>query len=237
MKTLRILLADDHEIVRHGLVSLIESHRGWQVCAQAENGRVAVDKAKELKPDVAILDIGMPTLNGLEATRQILRDNPQVKILILTITDADRAVRAALDAGARGFVLKSDAARDVVAAVQALQYNHIYFTAPVAEVVLSGYLGNVHVTKENGMTLPTLTSREREVLQLVAEGKSTKEVACLLDLSAKTAETHRSNIMRKLKLHSVTELVLFAARNGIIQVATSAIDSRVLAAVPDPVAA
>jgi DNA-binding NarL/FixJ family response regulator len=242
MKTLRVLVADDHEIVRLGLVSIITSHPGWEVCAEAENGRVAVDKAKELKPDVAILDIGMPTLNGLEATRQILRDNPHVNVLILTIADADGVIRAALDAGARGFLLKSDAARDLDAAIEALQFDNTFFTARVADIVLSGYLGNAHVAKRAGMTLPTLTSREREVIQLLAEGKSTKEVACLLDLSTKTAETHRSNIRRKLNLHSVSDLVLFAVRNGIIQVAPNqvapnAIDSSVMAAVPEPIAA
>jgi DNA-binding NarL/FixJ family response regulator len=219
MNNFRILVADDHEIVRLGLVSLIESHPGWEVCAEADNGRMAVDKVKELKPDIAILDIGMPILNGLEATRQILRDNPQVKVLIMTVTDADSTIRAALDAGARGFVLKSDVARDVVAAVQALQYGHTFFTARASEMILAGYLGNAR----DEVTLPTLTSRERQVIQLTAEGKSTKEVACLLDVSTKTAETHRRNLMRKLNLHSVSELVLFALQNGVIQLAADAI--------------
>ena len=223
MNNFRILVADDHEIVRLGLVSLIESHPGWEVCAEADNGRMAVDKVKELKPDIAILDIGMPILNGLEATRQILRDNPQVKVLIMTVTDADSTIRAALDAGARGFVLKSDVARDVVAAVQALQYGHTFFTARASEMILSGYLGNARVTNKDEVTLPTLTSREREVIQLMAEGKSTKEVACLLDVSTKTVDTHRRNLMRKLNLHSVSELVLFALRNGVIQLAADAI--------------
>lgn len=236
MSTLRIFIADDHEIVRHGLVSLINSQPGWEVCGQAENGRVAVEKVRELKPDVAILDIGMPILNGLEATRQILRANPQVNVLILTITDADRTVRAALDAGARAFVLKSDASRDLIAAIKSLQGDSTYFTSRVAEMVLSGYLGNAHVTRKKGLTLPALTSREREVIQLLAEGKSTKEAASLLNLSTKTAETHRSNIMRKLNLHSVTELVLFAIRNGIIQIEPTTIDSPTLANVPGPLA-
>src|SRR6202035_5906112 len=126
MSNFRILVADDHEIVRLGLVSLIEAHPGWEVCAEADNGRMAVDKVKELKPDVAILDIGMPVLNGLEATRQILREHPGVRILILTITDSDQAVQAVLDAGARGFLLKSDAARGLVAAVEALAHNKTF---------------------------------------------------------------------------------------------------------------
>src|ERR1700687_623128 len=223
MNNFRILVSYPHEIVRYGLVSLIELHPGWEVCAEADNGRMAVDKVKEFKPDVAILDIGMPVLNGLEATRQIRRDNPHVKVLILTITDPDPAIRAAVDAGARGFVLKSDVARDVVAAVEALQYNRTFFTARASEMILSGYLGNARVTNKDEMTLPTLTSREREVISLLAEGKATKEVACLLDVSTKTAETHRRNLMRKLNLHSVSEFVLFAPRKGPLQLAADAI--------------
>jgi DNA-binding NarL/FixJ family response regulator len=231
MNKLRILVADDHEIVRRGLVSLIKSHPSWEVCAEADNGRQAVDLAEQLKPDIAILDIGMPTLNGLEATRQILRDNPQTRVLILTITDTDQAVRAVLDAGARGFLLKSDAARDLVSAIEALQYNKTFFTARVAEMVLSGYRGTSGAPKKN-LLLPHLTSREREVVQLLAEGRSTKEVASHLDLSVKTAETHRSNIMRKLGLHSVSELVLYAVRNNIVQVAAGA-PSSTIETVPD----
>ena len=216
---LRILVADDHEIVRRGLVSLLKSHAGWDVCGEAQDGRQAVDKAKELKPDIVILDIGMPNLNGLEAARQMQRDNPQAKVLILTITDVDEVVRAVLDAGARGFVLKSDAARDLVAAVEALQSNKTFFTSRVADMVLGGYLGRNRPTPDSDAVLPTLTPREREIVQLLAEGKSSKEVASHLNLSVKTAETHRSNIMRKLNLHSVSGLVLYAVRNNMVQVA------------------
>jgi DNA-binding NarL/FixJ family response regulator len=219
MNTLRILVADDHEVVRRGLVFIIKSQPTWEVCAEADNGRQAVELAKQLKPAIAILDIGMPTLNGLEATRQILRDNPQTRVLILTITDTDQAVRAVLDAGARGFLLKSDAARDLVSAIEALQYNRTFFTARVAEFVLAGYHGTHGSPRKN--LLPNLTPREREVVQLLAEGKSTKEVASHLNLSVKTAETHRSNIMRKLGLHCVSELVLYAVRNNIIQIPTT----------------
>jgi DNA-binding NarL/FixJ family response regulator len=218
MNRLRILVADDHEIVRRGLVSLIKTRPDWEVCAEADNGRQAVEKANQSKPDIAILDIGMPVLNGLEATRQILREQPSVRILILTITDTDQAVQAVLDAGARGFLLKSDAARDLVAAVEALEHNKTFFTARVADLVLSGYLNKTPRSAKNAPGLPSLTSREREVVQLLAEGKSTKEVASHLNLSVKTAETHRSNIMRKLGLHSVSELVLYAVRNSIVQV-------------------
>jgi DNA-binding NarL/FixJ family response regulator len=221
MNVLRILVADDHEIVRRGLVSLLKSHAQWDVCAEAEDGRQAVQKAKELRPDVVILDIGMPNLNGLEAARQILRDHPQCRVLILTITDADEIVRAVLAAGARGFVLKSDAARDLVAAVEALQSNKTFFTSRVADMVLGGYLGRGQAATNGKVALPILTPREREIVQLLAEGKSTKEMASYLNLSVKTAETHRSNIMRKLDLHSVSALVLYAVRNNMVQVTTT----------------
>jgi DNA-binding NarL/FixJ family response regulator len=225
MKPLRILLADDHEIVRRGLIALLKSHAGWEVCGEAQDGRQAVEKVKELRPDIVILDLGMPNLNGLEATRQILRDNSQAKVLVLTITDADEVVRAVLDAGARGFVLKSDAARDLVAAVEALQSDKTFFTSRVADLVLGGFLGRLHPASDADVTLPTLTPREREIVQLLAEGKSSKEVACLLKLSVKTAETHRSNIMRKLNLHSVSGLVLYAVRNNMVQVAVPPLDA------------
>jgi DNA-binding NarL/FixJ family response regulator len=225
MKPLRILLADDHEIVRRGLISLLKSHAGWEVCGEAQDGRQAVEKVKALRPDIVILDLGMPNLNGLEATRQILRDNSQAKVLVLTITDADEVVRAVLDAGARGFVLKSDAARDLVAAVEALQSDKTFFTSRVADLVLGGFLGRLQPAPDTDATLPTLTPREREIVQLLAEGKSSKEVACLLNLSVKTAETHRSNIMRKLNLHSVSGLVLYAVRNNMVQVAVPPLDA------------
>jgi DNA-binding NarL/FixJ family response regulator len=218
MNSLRILVADDHEIVRRGLIFLLKSHAGWEVCGEAQDGRQAVDKAAELRPDTVILDIGMPNLNGLEAARQILHHNPQCKILILTVTDTDEIVRAVLDAGARGFVLKSDAARDLVSAVEALQSNKTFFTSRVSDMVLGGFLGRNQPASDGGVKLTSLTPREREIVQLLAEGKSTKEVACHLDLSVKTAETHRSNIMRKLDLHSVSGLVLYAVRNNMVQV-------------------
>jgi DNA-binding NarL/FixJ family response regulator len=218
MNSLRILVADDHEIVRRGLIFLLKSHPGWEVCGEAQDGRQAVDKAAELRPDIVILDIGMPNLNGLEAARQMLHHSPQCKILILTVTDTDEVVRAVLDAGARGFVLKSDAARDLVSAVEALQSNKTFFTSRVSDMVLGGFLGRNRPASDGGVKLPNLTPREREIVQLLAEGKSTKEVACHLDLSVKTAETHRSNIMRKLDLHSVSGLVLYAVRNNMVQV-------------------
>jgi DNA-binding NarL/FixJ family response regulator len=216
---LRILIADDHELVRRGLAALLQSHEGWEICAEAKDGREAVDKARQLKPDVVILDVGMPNLNGLAATRQLMQQDSELKVIVLTITDSDQVIREALDAGARGFVLKSDAARDLVTAVEAVQRNRMFFTPRVNDMVLAGFLDR----RENGSTvespkLPKLTPREREVIQLLAEGKSSKEVASLLNLSTKTAETHRSNIMRKLGIHSIRDLVVYAVKNDIIQV-------------------
>jgi DNA-binding NarL/FixJ family response regulator len=216
---LRILVADDHEIVRRGLCSLLQNHEGWEICGEASDGRDVVEKARQLKPDVVILDVGMPNLNGLEATRQLLHHDPGSKIIVLTITDSDQVIRAALDAGARGFVLKSDAARDLVSAVEALQRNRMFFTPRVHDLVLAGFLDKGHAPSHTEPpNLPTLTSREREVTQLLAEGKSSKEVASLLNLSTKTVETHRSNIMRKLSFHSIRDLVVYAIKNNIIQV-------------------
>jgi DNA-binding NarL/FixJ family response regulator len=215
---LRLLIADDHEIVRRGLCALLKSHAEWEVCAEAADGREAVDKAQKLKPDMVILDIGMPNLNGLIATRQILQTQPNQKILILTVTDEEQVIREVLEAGALGFVLKSDAARDLVAAVEALQAGTTFFTSRVGEMVLRAYLNQKQGQSKDVPNPSSLTSRERQIVQLLAEGKSTKEVASMLDLSVKTAETHRFNLMRKLGFHSRSELVLYAVRNHIIQV-------------------
>ena len=215
MSALRILVADDHEIVRRGICGLLKSHAGWDVCAEVADGREAVESAKQLDSDIVILDIGMPNVNGLTAARQILQNDPQQKILILTITDSEQIVREVLQAGAHGFVLKSDAARDLLTAVEALENNRTFFTRRVSEMILEGYL-NGEAQKE--LTGPSVSPREREIVQLLAEGKSTKEAAFILELSIKTVETHRSNVMRKLGIHSVSELVLYAVRNNIVQV-------------------
>jgi DNA-binding NarL/FixJ family response regulator len=216
------MVADDHEVVRRGLCSLLQSQPDWEICGEANDGREAVEKAQELKPDIVVLDIGMPNLSGLEATRQILKATPQTKVLILTLHDSDQVVTEVLSAGARGFLLKSDAARDLVVAVDALKRGKTYFTSKVAAMVLEGYL-------KGGTLAPTpsgrdrLTPREREIVQLLAEGNSTKQVAGMLGVSVKTAETHRSNVMRKLQLHSVSELVLYAVRNNLVHVSPHAV--------------
>jgi len=216
---LRILIADDHEVARHGIRALLESHPGWEVCGEAKDGRETVELAGRLRPDLILLDIGMPNLNGLEATRQILATTPEAVILVLTMHDADHVVREVLRAGARGFLLKSDAGRDLVAAVEALQRQRTFFTTRVSQMVLDGYLDRDNREDGTGdVSDDVLTSREREVIQLLAEGKTSKEVAVALNLSVKTAETHRTNLMRKLDLHSVADLTRYAVRNGIVQV-------------------
>jgi DNA-binding NarL/FixJ family response regulator len=179
--------------------------------AEASNGREAVEKAKRLKPDVAVLDIGMPSLNGLEAARQMLKNDPHIKIVILTMHDSENLIREALKVGARGYVAKTDAIRDLVTAINAVRSGVTFFTAKVAEVVLDGYLD------KNGATNIRLTPRQREIVQLLAEGRSSKEIAVTLGLSVKTAETHRANIMKRLNCHSVSEIVRYAVRNNIIE--------------------
>ena len=214
---LRIFVADDHEVVRRGICALLTSHPGWQVCGEAADGGEAVEKITQLRPDIVILDIGMPRLNGLEATRQILRNFADQKIAILSITDSEHVIQEALRAGAKAYILKSDAATDLIAAVEALQRNKTYFNSRVEEIVLNGFL-NTENRRPKGSILAELTTRERETVQLLAMGKTTKEVAITLGISEKTAETHRSNLMRKLGLHSVSELVHYAIRNNFIQV-------------------
>lgn len=220
---LRILIADDHELARSGIRALLETHAGWEVCGEAKDGRETVELALSLRPDIVLLDIGMPNLNGLEAARQILTSTPEVAILILTMHDSDNVVREVLRAGARRYLLKSDAGRDLVAAVEALQLQRTFFTTRVSQMVLDGYLDRQTrnggaISRSDEQAENSLTSREREVIQLLAEGKTSKEVAVTLNLSVKTAETHRTNLMRKLGLHSVADLTRYAVRNGIVQV-------------------
>jgi DNA-binding NarL/FixJ family response regulator len=217
MNAFRILIADDHEIVRRGIRALIENHPGWEVCAEASDGREAVEKVRELHPDLALVDVSMPNLNGLDAARQIVEIAPQTRVLILTMHESEQIVREVLEVGARGFLLKTDAARDLVSAIQALQRRTTFFTSSVAEMVLNGFLDGRGDTRK--ISKERLTPREREVVQLLAEGKSSKEVAVVLNLSVKTAETHRTNVMRKLDLHSVADLVRYAVRNKLVQVA------------------
>ena len=211
----RILIADDHDIVRKGLRALLQEEPSWRIVADVQDGRSAVAKTQELKPDIAILDIGMPSLNGLDATRQIVKVNPDTKVLILTMHDSEQLIQNVLNAGARGYLMKSDAGRDLVVAVRALLSGQTFFTRRVAQIVLDGFTGRRTTTTEG--EFQQLTPKEREVVQLLAEGKRSKEAADVLKVSTKTLETHRSNIMRKLGCHSVTELVRYAIRNHLAE--------------------
>lgn len=218
MSPVRILIADDHELTRRGVQVCLESQKEWKVVGEATTGREALEKAKQLKPDIVILDIAMPELNGLEATRQILKVVPQTEVLILTMHESEKLIRRALQAGARAFVTKSDVARHLVDAVEALRQHKAFFTSDVAATVLDSYLnGSGQVQKQKAPEKKELTPREREVLQLLAEGKANKEVASILQISVFTAETHRSRIMHKLQVHSMNELVRYAIRNQMLK--------------------
>ena len=210
MKKLRILIADDHPLVRHGLRSVLEAQEGWTVCGEAENGRKAVKLGLELKPDVFLMDVTMPELNGLDATRQLCRERPNAAILILTMHESDQLCADLIRAGARGCVLKSDSPRQLLAAVEAVASGKQYFTSLVsADNNVSG--GSA------GRTPARLSAREREIVQLLAEGRSNKEIATLLGIAFKTVDAHRTNIMKRLNLHSVAEVVRYAVRERIIQ--------------------
>jgi DNA-binding NarL/FixJ family response regulator len=216
MSPLRILIADDHSVVRAGLRTLLESRSGWEVCAEASDGRDAVEKATKHKPDVAVLDIGMPLLNGVDATRRIRTSCPDTEILILTMHESDDLVQQVVEAGARGYILKDDADRILLAAVDALRLHKPYFSTRVSSAL---DLEEISASSSYGAKPQRyrLTPREREILQLLAEGKANKEVASLLGISVNTAEAHRANIMLKLDLHSVAELVHYAIRNNIVK--------------------
>jgi len=213
--TARVLLVDDHEIIRRGMRSILEARKDWKIVGEATTGREAVQKVEELKPDVVVMDISMPELNGLEAVRQILRLAPRTEVLVLTMHESEDLVREVLEAGARGYLLKSDAASQLIAAIETLRVHKPYLTSKVNDVILTGYLGGKPPRGETSGG--RLTPREREIVQLLAEGLTNKEVATTLHISVKTAETHRTNIMRKLDLHSVSELVRYAVRSKIIE--------------------
>jgi DNA-binding NarL/FixJ family response regulator len=211
-----VLLADDHEVLRRGLRQIIEDQPGWTVCGEAGNGREAVELATKEKPDIAVIDISMPELNGLEATRQIRKASPRTEVLVFTMHENENLVREVLSAGARGYLMKSDAARHIVAAVDALSRHKPFFTSNVSETLLEGFL-RAGTRSDGDVDRETITPREREIIQLLAEGHSNKAVATKLGISVKTAETHRATIMRKLGASSVVEIVRYAIRNGIAQ--------------------
>jgi DNA-binding NarL/FixJ family response regulator len=212
MKNLRILIADDHALVRQGLRSVLEAQPGWIVCGEAENGRQAVKLGLELKPDVFLLDVTMPELNGLDATKQICRNRADAAILILTMHESDQLCADAIQAGARGCVLKSDSPRQLLAAVEAVATGKEYFTRLVRDASVA------HGLSSGAARAPLrLSAREREIVQLLAEGRTNKEIAALLGIAFKTVDAHRTNVMRRLSMHSTAELVRYAVRERIIQ--------------------
>ena len=218
----RILLADDHDIVRHGLRQLLEHEPGWEVCGEARDGRSAVEMAEALVPDVAVLDVAMPELNGLEATRRIRAACPATEVLVFTMHESDELIAEVFAAGARGYLVKSDAPRHVVAAIEALATHQPYFSARVTAMLLEAFLRDRAAsagedTAHGGLTAHgALTAREREVVQLLAEGRRSKDIAQRLDLSVKTVETHRAAVMRKIGAGSIADVVRYAVRNHII---------------------
>ncbi|WP_321471781.1 response regulator transcription factor [uncultured Paludibaculum sp.] len=215
MASIRVLLADDHKLMRSGLRLLVEQQPEFRVVGEAGDGRQAVALAMELKPDIAVLDIGMPELNGIEAARQITEQLPETAVVILSMHSDESYVLRALKAGARGYLLKDSAEADLAQAILAVREGKSFFSPAVSQVLLEDYLRKLRKTgAEDSYEL--LSPREREILQLVAEGKSSKEVANLLNLSVYTVETHRANLMRKLNLKSMPELILYAVRKGVI---------------------
>jgi DNA-binding NarL/FixJ family response regulator len=215
MRNLRIVVADDHPLMRRGICDLLESEPGWKVVAEAGNGREAVEAMTGSKPDVLVIDLAMPELNGLTATREILRALPKTEVVLLTMHNTEQVIREVLESGARGFVLKSDAGQNLVAAVKAVAAGKPFFTPNVADVVLKGYLRS-NSKSGSRANLPVLTTRELQVMQLLAEGKANKAVANAMQISVKTVEAHRSNINRKLSIKTTSELVRYAVRNGIV---------------------
>ena len=216
MKNLRILIADDHGLVRRGARAVLGSRRHWRVVGEAANGREAVKKAIELKPDVAVVDISMPELDGVEVARQIREAVPDTKVLMLTMHESDQMVRRALEAGARGYLLKSDLTECLAKAVEAVSKGKRFLTPKVSEIVLNGFLKPRSQHQHGKRAGPATTPRELEIVRLLAAGKTNKEIAALLGITVRTVETHRAKIMLKLGLHSLAELVHYAIRNEII---------------------
>jgi two-component system response regulator NreC len=210
---IKILVADDHKIVRDGLRTLIEKENGMEVIAEAEDGRSAVKQAKKLLPDIVIMDITMPDLNGIDATRAIFEETPEVKVIALSMHSDRRFVSGMLEAGASAYLLKDSAFEELATAIRTVVANQIYLSPKIADIVVRRFVSKSASTERSAFT--ELTKREREVLQLLAEGVSTKKIAGRLNLSVKTVETHRANIMDKLDIHTISELVKYAIREGL----------------------
>jgi DNA-binding NarL/FixJ family response regulator len=212
---LRIIVVDDHGVVRRGVRALLETQPGWEVAAEGTTGREAVELVRQLHPDVVVMDLSLPELNGLDATRQILKESPRTEVLVLTMHHSEQLAREVLQAGARGYVLKSDADQSLIAAVDSLRQHKPFLSSAVTAFVLDSYmqLSDMAASHPGGVVTP----REREIIQLIAEGKSNKETAAALGVSTKTVEAHRANVMRKLRLQSISDLVRYAIRNKLVE--------------------
>lgn len=215
MPDLRLLIGDDHRLVRHGLRKILETRPDWEVVAEVGDGREAVARAAELKPDVAILDIGMPLLNGIDAAHQIGQRSPKTRVLMLSMHADEAYVTRSLKAGATGYLLKDSADTDLLNGVAAVAAGHSFFSPAVAKRLLDDYVRRVSQT-DTSDRYASLSPREREIFQLVAEGRTNREAAEILDISAATVETHRARILQKLEIHNTAELVLYAVRRGIV---------------------
>ena len=215
MSQTRILIADDHLVIRAGLRLLLERHQDFTVIAEADDGRQAVDLAAQHKPDVAVIDVAMPNMNGIEATRLMTAENPSIAVVVLSMHTDETYVMRALRNGAKAYLLKSSAETDLIQAVRAVREGKSFFSPVVSRMLLEDY---VRQMGQKGVddSFDLLTARERQILQLIAEGKANKDVASHLNLSLHTVETHRTKILQKLNLHSVPELILYAVRKGII---------------------
>jgi DNA-binding NarL/FixJ family response regulator len=217
MEKLRILLADDHSVVRQGLRRLIESQPGWTVCGEASTGRETVQLAEELKPDIVVIDMGMPELNGLDATRQIKKTSPQIEVIMFTGQETEELIVQVFEAGARAYIRKTDVNEHLFEALRSAAQHKPYFTSDVGEIIFAKFLHRKGAGKDDKPQAGRLSGREREIVQLLSEGLSNKEVGSKLGVSVKTVETHRAAIMKKLGLDSFSELVRYAIRNHIIE--------------------
>jgi two-component system response regulator NreC len=215
MKKLRILIADDHEVVREGVRAMIEQEPGWEVCGVATNGREAVALAVKLKPDVVVVDMTMPELDGVQVVRQIKRALPQTEMLVFSAHESESIIAEAFAAGAKSYIRKADAGRHLISALRSLGHHKPFFTDEVSKVLFARFLKGV--SKEDTAASEKLSAREREIVRLLAEGKSNKENALVLGISIRTIETHRATVMRKLRLDSLAGLVRYAIRNGIVE--------------------
>jgi two-component system response regulator NreC len=217
MSKIKVLLVDDHTIVRQGIKALLDTQEGIEVVGEAEDGREAIEKAKQMAPNVIVIDITMPNLNGIEATRQIKKINPEIKVLVLTVHDNEEYIHRILQAGASGYLLKESAVSDLVSAINAVEKGDIFLSPSISKVVVKDYIRHAETESGDFDSLNVLTNREREVLQLIAEGHTNKDIARILKLSIKTIDVHRSHIMDKLNIRDITGLVKYSIRKGLIK--------------------